>query len=112
MQKLLVGITGASGSLGKQIIRSKSNIKFIRFNGDIRSKETIRKWFKKYQFDAIFHLAAIVPIKEVNSNKKIALGVNYVGTKIIANEVFKHKINWFFFSSTSHVYSSNTKKEQ
>ena len=97
MQKLLVGITGASGSLGKQIIRSRSNIKFIRFNGDIRSKEKIHKWFKKYQFDAIFHLAAIVPIKEVNNNKKRALDVNYIGTKIIVNEVFKHKINWFFF---------------
>ena len=110
MQKLLVGITGASGSLGKQIIRIKSNIKFIRFNGDIRSKEKIRKWFKKYQFDAIFHLAAVVPIKEVNNNKKRALSVNYVGTKIIVNEILKHNINWFFFSSTSHVYSSNKKK--
>ena len=110
MQKLNIGITGSTGGLGKQILKSKGNINFICYEGDIRSKLKIKKWFKKYEFDAIFHLAAIVPIKEVNRNKKKALEINFKGTKDIVNEVLKYKIKWFFFSSTSHVYSSTKKK--
>ena len=110
MQKTYIGITGASGVLGKQILKIKDNIKYISYKGDIRSKNKIKKWFKEHDFDAIFHLAAIVPIKEVNNNKLRALNVNYKGTKNIVNEVIKHNIKWFFFSSTSHVYNYSKKK--
>ena len=110
MQKIHIGITGASGVLGKQILKIKDKIKYISYKGDIRSKNKIKKWFKKNHFDAIFHLAAIVPIKEVNNNKLRALNVNYEGTKNIVNEVIKHNIKWFFFSSTSHVYYYSKKK--
>ncbi len=110
MQKLYIGITGARGVLGKQILKTKNNIRYIPYTGDIRSKNKIRKWFRENYFDAIFHLAAIVPIKEVNHNKLKALRVNYEGTKNIVDEVAKYNIKWFFFSSTSHVYSYNKKK--
>ena len=110
MQKLHIGITGASGVLGKKILKIKKNIKYISFKGDIRSKKKIKKWFKENYFDAIFHLAAIVPIKEVDNDKLKALNVNYNGTKNIVDEIVKHNIKWFFFSSTSHVYSFNKKK--
>ena len=110
MQKIHIGITGASGVLGKQILKIKDKIKYISYKGDIRSKNKIKKWFKKNHFDAIFHLAAIVPIKEVNNNKLRALNVNYEGTKNIVNEVIKNNIKWFFFSSTSHVYHYSKKK--
>ncbi len=109
MKKLLIGITGSSGSLGKELLKFKE-YKFIKFKGDIRSKESLRKWFNVNYFDAIIHLAAIVPIKDVNSNKKKAYNVNYIGTKILVDQVVKHKIKWFFFASTSHVYSSNSRR--
>ncbi len=110
MQKLHIGITGATGSLGKELLKYKNKFKFIIFKGDIRSRTKLKLWFKKNQFDAVFHFAAVVPIKIVNNNKKKALQVNYFGTKNIIDEICNNEINWFFFSSTSHVYSSSKKK--
>ena len=108
---LKIGITGSTGSLGKTLLKKKNKIhKFIKFKGDIRDKKKIFIWIKKNNLDAIIHLAAIVPIKIVNSNKKKAYAVNFLGTKNIVDLVVKEKIQWFFFSSTSHVYSSNKKK--
>ena len=106
MKKKSIGITGSSGSLGRELLNIKK-YKFIRYKDDIRSKKKLKNWFDKNNFDAIIHLAAIVPIKNVNSNKKKAYDVNYVGTKNIVDLSLKKKINWFFFASTSHVYNSN-----
>ena len=104
------GITGHTGSLGKILVKSKKNIKYFLFKGDIRKKDNIKDWFSKNKFDAVIHLAAIVPIKTVNNNKKKALEVNYLGTKNLVDEVIKNEIKWFFFSSTSHVYDSSSLK--
>ena len=104
------GITGHTGSLGKILIKSKKNIKYSLFKGDIRKKDNVKKWFTKNKFDAVIHLAAIVPIKTVNRNKKKALEVNYLGTKNIVDEIIKNEIKWFFFASTSHVYGSSKLK--
>ncbi len=109
MKKLKIGITGSTGSLGKELI-SQNKCKFVKFKGNICFKKQVKAWFRKNQFDAIIHLAAIVPIKKVNENKKKALEVNFKGTKYIVDEILRYKINWLFFSSTSHVYSSSKKK--
>ena len=65
---------------------------------------------QKTNFNIVLHLAAIVPIKEVNRNTNKARQVNYDGTKNIVDACIKKKIKWFFFSSTSHVYKSSRKK--
>ena len=101
-----IGITGSTGSLGREIIKSKFPYDYSFFKGDIRNKDEISKWMRKKNLDAIIHLAAIVPIKVVNNNKKKAYEVNYIATKNIVNEVRRNKIKWFFFASTSHVYPS------
>ena len=105
-----VGITGHTGSLGKEIVKSKLGFNYLFFKGDIRNKNKISKWIKDKKFDAIFHLAAIVPIKIVNSNKTKAYEVNYLATKNITDVVKENKVKWFFFASTSHVYPSHKKK--
>ena len=105
-----IGITGRNGSLEREIIRSKFVFNYSFYDGDIRNKNKVSRWIKSKKFDAIIHLAAIVPIKLVNSNKKKAYEVNYIATKNITKEVKKNKIKWFFFASTSHVYLSTTKK--
>ena len=96
--------------MGKELLKFSKELNFISFKKEIRSKKKLKKWFEKNNFDAIFHLAAIVPIKEVNKNKNKALEVNFFGTKNIVDEVINNNIKWFFFSSTSHVYSSSKKK--
>ena len=107
--KLSIGITGCTGSLGKTLIKLKKDIIYKCFTGDIRNKLEIKKWFLNNSFDAVIHLAAIVPIKDVNSNKRKAYEVNYIGTKNIIDNIVKSNVSWFF-SSTSHVYKSRKNK--
>ena len=99
-----IGITGASGSLGKIILEKNKKYKISCFKGDIRKKKLLEKWFKEDNINIIFHLAAIVPIKVVNKNRRKAYDVNFNGTKNIIDLSTKYNIKWFFFSSTSHVY--------
>tara|TARA_Y100001958_G_scaffold155565_1_gene146465 strand:+ start:60 stop:617 length:558 start_codon:yes stop_codon:yes gene_type:complete len=108
--KLKIGITGGNGSLGKVLISSYNKVKFFKFKSDIRNKQKIFEWVKKNNFNAIIHLAAVVPIKTVNKDRKKAYNVNFIGTKNIVDVVAKSEVGWFFFSSTSHVYSSSKKK--
>ena len=110
MKKKKIGITGARGSLGRILIKQNPGIKFICFKGDIRNRLKVKKWVLDNEFDTIIHLAAIVPIKTVNQNKRKALQVNFDGTKYLVDAILKSKIKWFFFASTSHVYRSSKKK--
>tara|TARA_B100001939_G_scaffold344136_1_gene358030 strand:+ start:7 stop:819 length:813 start_codon:yes stop_codon:yes gene_type:complete len=105
-----IGITGSTGSLGRVILKNNKNIKFKCFKGDIRDRSAVFDWVKKNNFKVMFHLAAIVPIKEVNRNILKANQVNLNGTKNIVDACVEKKIRWFFFSSTSHVYKSSQKK--
>ena len=108
--KSFIGITGCSGSLGKTLLKIGKNNKFVCFSGDIRNRDNVRNWIKKNNLKVVIHLAAIVPIKDVNKNKKKAKDVNFLGTKNIIDTLKQSTVEWFFFSSTSHVYkSSNTK---
>ena len=108
--KSLIGVTGCSGSLGKILLRIGKKNNFVCFTGDIRNRDHVRNWIKKNNLKAVIHLAAIVPIKDVNSNKKKAKDVNFLGTKNIIDIVKESKVEWFFFSSTSHVYKSSFTK--
>ena len=105
---MLIGITGSTGVLGKELLKSinRKKYKISCFKGDITKHYQLYDWFKKKNFDIIIHLAAIVPIKEVERNKKKAKKINYDGTHNLIKCIkkFSKKKIWFFFSSTSHVY--------
>ena len=105
-----IGLTGSTGSLGKIILKNYTRFSFSKFKGDIRNKAEISRWIEKNDLNIIIHLAAIVPIKEVNKDRKKAWQVNYLGTKNLIDTCVNKKIDWFFFSSTSHVYNSSEKK--
>tara|TARA_B100000401_G_C52810006_1_gene723225 strand:- start:1089 stop:1889 length:801 start_codon:yes stop_codon:yes gene_type:complete len=107
--KLNIGITGYTGSLGKIIRKNKSRHNYFYYKDDIQNKKKLLQWFKKNNLNVIFHLAAIVPIKVVNKNKKKAYKVNYLGTKNLVTISKKFDLKWFFFASTSHVYRSYKK---
>jgi nucleoside-diphosphate-sugar epimerase len=112
MNSKTIGITGHSGCLGKELIKKFTyDVTIDKFLGDITKKKDIQFWLKNKKFDAIFHLAAIVPTLKVEKYYYKALKVNYFGTKILVDEILKrNSTNWFFFSSTSHVYSFSKKK--
>jgi len=105
------GITGHTGILGRELLKIKNNIKFIKFKGDITKKNDIKKWLKKNPIDIIVHLAAIVPTNIVKKKFYYANKVNYTGTKLLVDEIVHYKkIKWLFYSSTSHVYKFSKKK--
>ncbi len=109
--KYTIGLTGATGSLGKILIKNNKDNQINIFKGDITNKNDVFDWIKKNKLNVIFHLAAVVPIIKVNKDRKYANKVNFKGTKNIVDAILKTgKIDWFFFSSTSHVYSSKNKK--
>ena len=109
---LKCGITGHSGVLGSELIKKKFNFKFIKFKGNICNKKKIQQWIKKNKLDLIIHLAAIVPTNVVKNNFSYANNVNYIGTKNLVDAIVENNLNlqWFFFSSTSHVYNFPKKK--
>ena len=103
---LKCGITGATGNLGKTFVKNYKQFKYIKFSGDITKKKDVNEWIKYNEFDLIIHFAALVPISIVNRQYQKALKTNYIGTKYLIDSIIKNqkKIEWFFFSSTSHVY--------
>ena len=106
------GITGYTGTIGRRLIKNNNKIKFVCFKGDITKKKQVQNWVKSNKFNYLIHLAAIVPIREVNQNKLKAHRVNTIGTRNLVDAVLdnKQRIKWFFYASTSHVYSSSKKK--
>ena len=113
-RRIKCGITGHTGTIGKSIIKkNKKEIKFIFFKGNIIKKKEVEKWIKNNNFKYLIHLAAIVPIREVNKNKNKAFKVNTIGTSNLVKSIMKEEnnIDWLFFASTSHVYSSSKKKD-
>jgi len=77
----IIGITGATGVLGRKLIIKLKNYNLIIFKGDISIKQNVYSWVNRNNFDAVIHLAAIVSTTKVNKGKNKALKVNYFGTK-------------------------------
>ena len=107
--KISVGITGCSGSLGRSILKNNKEYKFNCFKGNIKNLTKVQKWIKSNNFEILIHLAAIVPIKDVNKNRKNALEVNYFGTKNIVNCLKNSSVRWFFF--LPHLMCTNQVKK-
>ena len=107
------GITGHTGALGQEFIKKNKNIKFIKFHGDLTKKKEIESWVKKNTFNIFLHFAAVVPTRFVDKNYLLTKKVNIDGSKNLINSLYrynKEKLEWFFFSSTSHVYNFKKKK--
>lgn len=102
-----IGVTGSTGIIGSEIKKFFKLKKNDLFNDKIENKKKVINWIKLNNFDIIIHLAAIVPTKTVNNNKKKSLNVNFNGTKNLVKAINLHskKKIWLFYSSTSHVYA-------
>lgn len=110
-KKITIAMTGSYGTLGKKFRKTYKNYTFKLINFDITNKFKLQKWIKSNNFDIFIHFAAIVPTRQVESNKIRALKVNYYGTKFIVDSLLKKQGNFFFFyASTSHVYNYSKSK--
>jgi nucleoside-diphosphate-sugar epimerase len=108
MKNQSIGITGHKGVIGSEFLKEYKNNKFLKCQIDITNRKKVFNWIKNIDFNIFIHFAAIVPVNQVTNNKQKAYDVNFAGTKNIVDAIIKYKKKqkiWFFFSSTSHVYS-------
>ncbi len=110
---LKCGITGATGVLGRRIIK-KLPYKFIIFKNNIENYKKVQKWVNSNKLDIVLHLAAVVPTNKVNKNFGKAKSINIYGTKNLVKAILKtpNPPKWVFYASTSHVYPSTFKKKK
>ncbi len=102
-----IGITGGRGTLGKilQAQCARCGLSFASFAGDVCRPEELRAWLIEGAFDAVIHLAALVPTQSVQANPAKAFQVNVGGTANLVAEMgaLAHR-PWLFYASSSHVY--------
>lgn len=96
-----IGLTGATGVLGSAVQQHWGNA--VAFTGDVRDLQALREWASNGPFDAVLHLAAIVPVAIVESDPLAAFEVNVQGTWNVM-EALHGSDAWIFFASSSHVY--------
>ena len=98
-----IGITGSRGNLGSYLKNQFREYKLDYFNGRIENKSDINKWIEGKNFDAIIHLAAIVPTSIVNKHKNKALDVNFYGTKNLIDSINKFTKKKYGFFMPQHL---------
>ena len=110
---LKCGITGATGVLGRRIVK-KLPYKFVIFKNNIENYKKVQKWVNSNKLDIVLHLAAVVPTNKVNKNFRKAKSINIYGTKNLVKAILKtpNPPKWFFYASTSHVYPSTFIKKK
>ncbi len=113
MQYKNILLTGGSGRLGQEIIKSGY------FSGilapshekmDITDQSSISRFFEKNDFGAIIHCAAIARMADCQSDPVKSIGTNVIGTSNLVIEALKLKEKKqgsarFIFISTDGVYS-------
>jgi nucleoside-diphosphate-sugar epimerase len=107
-----LGATGLGGVLGRSLRARLSGADWAPFEGDVRDPAAVAAWYAaKGPFDGIFHLAAVVPLGEVESDPPRAVRTNVEGTcnllGAVVNAADRSPKPWLFLASTSHVYRSS-----
>jgi len=102
--KLITGLTGATGVLGRRITSNlkRGGYEVVPYVGDIRDQGRIKSFVK--EVDSIIHAAAMVPVTKVEANLPEAIDVNVLATAHLAETAARQKRR-FAYVSTSHVYS-------
>ena len=73
--------------------------------GDIRDKELVEKIFSENQFDAVFHMAAMLAHDRKRINNLWTSNVD--GTEIIADACIRHDVNKLVFTSSNCLWAKN-----
>ncbi len=112
--KLNVLLLGGSGTLGKNIIKSKK-FKKLKYPSkkklNIKNKNQVYKYFYKNKINLVLHCAAVARVRECEKNKKNAYRTNVIGTSNIVQSILKIRklynrdIKLIFLSSDA-VYPS------
>jgi nucleoside-diphosphate-sugar epimerase len=103
--------TGLSGVLGRSLKARLSDAEWVSFEGDVGDPAAVASWYAGAgRLDGLFHLAAIVPLSEVEADLPRAMRANVEGTANVLEAVARGEARerpWVFLASTSHVYKSS-----
>ncbi len=107
-----LGATGLSGVLGRSLKARLPGVEWVPFVGDVGDPVAVASWYAGAgRLDGLFHLAAIVPLREVEIDLSRAVRVNVEGVCNVLDAVVKTNEGgprpWLFLASTSHVYASS-----
>jgi nucleoside-diphosphate-sugar epimerase len=105
---LRIGLTGATGVLGRSVQQWWQGVEWIPFRGDVRELADLQDWAHGAgALDAVLHFAAIVPLLEVERDPLRAFEVNVRGTWNLM-DAFRERQPWMFLASSSHVYATES----
>lgn len=93
--------TGQSKNL--EPFKDNRNFKFVK--GDITNKDSLKKIMTKDN-DVIFHMSAIVGVKEYCKDTLKVVDVNVMGTRNVLELALKNEIK-VMFASTSEIFGKN-----
>ena len=128
LNKKVILITGAAGSIGSEIARQISNynyehlvildqaesdlydvqqtfmrnevVNYSTIIADIRNKDRLDEIFNTYNFDIVFHAAAYKHVPLMEDNPYEAVKVNVFGSKVLMDLAVAHEVNKFVMVST------------
>lgn len=116
---LITGGSGFLGSIMKMELLERGDVcinidlesdpyshkNLISIKGDIRDSELMKRIFTEYQFDAIFHFAAI--LAHVRKSMKDLWSSNVEGTRCILNCAKEYGVNKIIFTSSNCLWGQN-----
>lgn len=120
-------VTGGAGFIGSHIADSliseghevvilddfsAGNREFVNaaakvLEADIRDSDAVNRAFAEHRPKAVFHLAAMIELRESFKDPKAAYGVNVAGSLNVINASKQAGVKKFIFSSSAAVYGDN-----
>ena len=83
-----------------------NNKKLLLIEGNITNSKFIEQLFNEYEFDTVFHLAAISEVRKCQPNPKLTFDVNIKSTINILEACRKYSVKSILLSSSDKAYGS------
>ncbi|GMQ78527.1 MAG: GDP-mannose 4,6-dehydratase [Anaerolineae bacterium] len=80
--------------------------KYTMVEVDIRDRQFIERLFRREEFDAVAHLAALAGVRNAVKNPYEYVLVDYIGTQNLMDAARASELKVFVFASTSSVYGA------